>query len=147
MNIFQWNFFNKFAWIVFSGILPRPGVLFTILTHILSETSCMLWHKALKLHQLQVHIGIFGCRQFKTRGPDFAGKQRVFFIALTYHCTLIPQQTISKFVRRFPGLNPHCRNTFRFQNTRLIALASTVTMFINSIHICLCQKEKKIICK
>ena len=27
--------------------------------------------------------------------------------------------------------------------TWLITLASTVTMFVNSVHICLCQKEKK----
>ena len=69
------------------------------------------------------------------KGPDFADNQRVSF----------PQQTLSKFVHRYPELNPHCRNTFRFQHTRLIALASTVTMIINSVDICLCQKgeEKK----
>ena len=67
---------------VFSRVFC-PGVLFTILTsyalivkhHI---ASCMLWYKALKSDHLQVHIGIWGCRQFKMRGPDFAGKQRVF---------------------------------------------------------------------
>ena len=81
MNMFQWNFFfDKFAWRVFSGMF-YPGI--TIVTHMLSETLCMLWYKALQQDQLQVHIGIRGCRHFKMRGPGFAGKQRcVFFNSL-----------------------------------------------------------------
>ena len=37
----------------------------------------------------------------------------------------------------------NCRNTCRFRHKRLITLASTVTMFVNSVHIFCARKKKK----
>ena len=54
----------------------------------------------------------------------------------------VPNKPSANLFFHFSGLNPPCRNTFRSQHTRLITLASTVNMFINSVHICLCQEEK-----
>ena len=72
-------------------------------------------------------------------------KQAVSFFALPYHCTL--QSWTNHQPMLFVGLlDSTCllyRNTFRFQHTRLIALTSTVTMFLNFVHICLCQKGRK----
>ena len=77
-----------------------------------------------------MRTGIWDCRNFKMQAS-----KGFFFLALQCH----PQQTISKFVR-FPGLNPHCRNTFRFQHS---ILASTVTIIVNSVHITLFMTGRK----
>ena len=74
-----------------------------------------------------------GRYRFCRRAKAFFFFFLMLFIALTY------QQICLSFSR----LNPNCRNTFRFQHTRLITLASAVTLFLNFVHICLCQKERK----
>ena len=75
----------------------------------------MWWYKTWFRNDtiLHVDIGKRRCRE-KMPGPQFTGEQRSF-IALTYHRTQSPQETINEFVRRFPGVNPPHRNTVRFQ--------------------------------
>ena len=71
-----------------------------------------------------MHIGIWGCRQFKMRGPDFSGKQRFFLIALTCHCTLKSstnrQQICSSFSLTQPTLQKRLQiQTYKTHYTSL----------------------------
>ena len=87
-----------------------------------------------------MHIGIMGLQAFQDARSRFCRQAKIFFKSLdiSLHSTVL----IRKFVLYFHGLNPPCRNTFRFQHTRhIITLASTVNMFMNSVHICLCQNK------
>ena len=72
-----------------------------------------------------------GSRYFKMPGTNFEGEQRSFYsLDLSLHSEVLNKPSAILFAI-FSGLTLPCRNTFRFQHTRLITLAST----LNSHHV------------
>ena len=101
----------------------------------------MLWYRALNKTSCKCTLE-YGVASGNSRWEVQILQTSIFFKALTYHLTKVltnHQQICSSF----PELNPPCRNTFRFQYTRLTTLASTATIFINPVRISLCRKEEK----
>ena len=95
----------------------------------LSETSCMVWYKALEYNHLG--IGIRSCRLFTMTGPDFAREQR-FFIAFTY------QQICLSFSQIQPKLHKYLQiPTFKTHT-----LVSTVTVSILCSYLFMPEREK-----
>ena len=103
MNIFKWNFYNKFVRTVF--FFPEvfcSGGLFMILTHMLSETSCTVCCGLRPQNKTS-------CKWILEYGVAGNSKWKVYILQTSKG--FFPQQTIMKFVHRLPGLNPHCRST------------------------------------
>ena len=80
-------------------------------------------------------IGIWGwLQEFQDARSRFFRQAILFLIALTYHYILK-----SNFVLHFCWTQPTLHSDFNMQDS---TLASKVNMCLNSVHICLCLKEK-----
>ena len=97
----------------------------------------MIW--GLKINLSQMNIGKWCCRHLKILGPYFAGKQRSR-IALSLHSTVLNKPSAMLFVGL---LDSTCLLEIPSDsNIQDSLLDSTVIMFLNFVHICLCQKGK-----
>ena len=75
-------------------------------------------------------------------GPAFAGKQRDFILDVSLHSKVLNKPSANMFVVFLDST--HIAETTSDSNIQdSLHLASTVTMFINSVHISLSQKETK----
>ena len=110
-----------------------------ILTHLLSKSSCMLWWPWNK--------NICKCTLEKDLYQAFISrcqvqilqKEKVFYsLDVSLH-SISPQQTISKFVSRFLD-STHLAETSSNPLKAHYYIASTVTMFLNFVHIVYARK-------